>query len=1253
MKQINVFKSMLFSAFLLGGLITQGQTYVVLTASGTWTVPAGVTSVTIGCYGGGGGGGGANNSSGDAAGGGGGGGAYSTQTLTVIPGQIYTVTIGSGGTGGSGSGGNGSNGNITTFTGTGGTCSAAGGTGGLGATLYGVTGGIGGNTGTGLLYNGGTGGTGEITSFDYGGGGGGGAGNSSVGSDGVLRTGGNGGTGTYPGGKGANGTSSGGTGSGSTGSTGTIPGGGGSGAAVYMSTNKSGGSGARGQIVLSYIPCVSPTISSQPNSPVICNGSTATLSVTASGNAPMVYQWQLMASNCASPSPVGTDTSSYTTAALAAGTYYYSCNINNVCGTLTSNCGTITVSAAIPTTPGSISGGASQCSGVSGQVYSIAAIPGTLTYNWTLPTGWTITNGANTNSITVSLSASAQSGNVSVTAANGCGTSAASTTNVTVNTTPVVTASNNGPVCVGFPIILTGEPTAMSVYSWTGPNSFVNGTPNPTVSSTATMAMAGTYTLTVISPNSCSSTASTTVVMVAAVPAQPSIISGSATPSVGSSQNYSVTNVPGTTYTWTFPSDWNQTSGGNTNSVMLTIGTLSGSVTVVPSNTCGSGLSQTMTVTALQSTPYTTSGTWQCPAGVYSVIAECWGGGGAGGAGTGNPANGGGGAGGAYSSSVIGVTPLTIYNVTVGSAKTSATTNTALLNTGNPSWFVSASTLFAAGGEGGAPATAASSNGIGGTGSINGSIGYIIHAGGNGASGDFTAGVPGGAGGGGAGSSGVGSNALAGVGGSATVNNGGAGANGVANSTAGAAGAVYGGGGSGGKANTATDRNGGSGAAGYVIITANTIYSYFTATTLNVFDSVCVNTTTGPNSVTITGTDLTNQSVTVAALSGYSLSTTATGTYTSTLTFPQSGGSFSQIVYVKFTPTLPQSYNGNISVGGGGAPSLNVAVVGAGKMPAMPGTITSNSPQCFGTGITFTKGSCTGGTCYWVSSATGMETTNSAATYTTPSTAGNYTVWVRGFDGACWGPAISASGLINNIPTAPTVGTITQPTCMLVTGSVVIWGLPTNGQWTLTRSPGGVTTLGNTVNTTLTLIPPGTYTFRVTDTIGCTSVASANVLINSPPAVPATPTITQVGNTLHSDATFGNQWYNQSGLIFGATSQNYTITANGTYYNIVKINGCSSDTSNIIIITNVGVTENEINKDINVYPNPVSNELIIEIKGSTLSTDFEIVNTMGQVVFKGKMIEKTRVETSAFAPGVYMIKLENGKTLEFKKIIKE
>ncbi len=103
-----------------------------------------------------------------------------------------------------------------------------------------------------------------------------------------------------------------------------------------------------------------------------------------------------------------------------------------------------------------------------------------------------------------------------------------------------------------------------------------------------------------------------------------------------------------------------------------------------------------------------------------------------------------------------------------------------------------------------------------------------------------------------------------------------------------------------------------------------------TATALTAFGNQCINGTYGPNSFTITGTDLTAANVTVGALAGFTYSTTAGGTYTSSLSLAQPGGSYSQQIFVKFSPTLVQSYNGNIVVGGGGAPSINVAAAGSG-----------------------------------------------------------------------------------------------------------------------------------------------------------------------------------------------------------------------------------------------------------------------------------------------------------------------------------
>jgi gliding motility-associated-like protein len=92
-------------------------------------------------------------------------------------------------------------------------------------------------------------------------------------------------------------------------------------------------------------------------------------------------------------------------------------------------------------------------------------------------------------------------------------------------------------------------------------------------------------------------------------------------------------------------------------------------------------------------------------------------------------------------------------------------------------------------------------------------------------------------------------------------------------------------------------------------------------------------------------------------------------------------------------------------------------------------------------------------------------------------------------------------------PTAPAIGEITQPTCALSTGSVVLTGLPSTGNWTVTRNPGGTTKTGSGTTTTMATIPAGTFTFTVTNSYGCISESSADVIIDVQPVTPAAPSV--------------------------------------------------------------------------------------------------------------------------------------------------
>ena len=85
----------LFALLLVAG--TAGAETSTYTASGSWTAPEGVFSVTAEVWGGGGGGGGG--TGGGSGGSGGGGGGYAKKTVGVTPGQVYNFTVGNGGAG--------------------------------------------------------------------------------------------------------------------------------------------------------------------------------------------------------------------------------------------------------------------------------------------------------------------------------------------------------------------------------------------------------------------------------------------------------------------------------------------------------------------------------------------------------------------------------------------------------------------------------------------------------------------------------------------------------------------------------------------------------------------------------------------------------------------------------------------------------------------------------------------------------------------------------------------------------------------------------------------------------------------------------------------------------------------------------------------------------------------------------------------------------------------------------------------------
>ena len=119
----------------------------------------------------------------------------------------------------------------------------------------------------------------------------------------------------------------------------------------------------------------------------------------------------------------------------AGGTYSGNLTVQNSSSGLSSGNYAISVTVATePATPGAIFGSSSVPSETTGLSYGIVEVLYATTYTWTVPSGWTINSGQGTTGIIVTSGIVGENGNITVTAGNSCGTSAASNLAVTSET---------------------------------------------------------------------------------------------------------------------------------------------------------------------------------------------------------------------------------------------------------------------------------------------------------------------------------------------------------------------------------------------------------------------------------------------------------------------------------------------------------------------------------------------------------------------------------------------------------------------------------------------------------------------------------------------------------------------------------------------------------------------------------------------------------------------------------------------------
>lgn len=183
---------------------------------------------------------------------------------------------------------------------------------------------------------------------------------------------------------------------------------------------------------------------------------------------------------------------------------------------------------------------------------------------------------------------------------------------------------------------------------------------------------------------------------------------------------------------------------------------------------------------------------------------------------------------------------------------------------------------------------------------------------------------------------------------------------------------------------------------------------------------------------------------------------------------------------------------------GGGSTALTFAEVMAGD-GTLNSTPSSNTPVCegnqinllgsylgtFGTAVTYS----------WAIVAPGGG--NSTLAQQNPvilnAVVGTYSATLTcttTYSGNTYNNYETISIIVNPRPSTITIGTITQPTCSVPTGSVQLNNLPA-GNWTI--NPGAISGSGSSY--TVNGLASGSYSFTVTNSGGCISIASSSVNI--------------------------------------------------------------------------------------------------------------------------------------------------------------
>jgi PKD repeat protein len=146
---------------------------------------------------------------------------------------------------------------------------------------------------------------------------------------------------------------------------------------------------------------------------------------------------------------------------------------------------------------------------------------------------------------------------------------------------------------------------------------------------------------------------------------------------------------------------------------------------------------------------------------------------------------------------------------------------------------------------------------------------------------------------------------------------------------------------------------------------------------------------------------------------------------------------------------------------------------------------------------------------------------------------------------------------------------------------------------------------------------------------------------------------------LFSDTTGAAYPYTDSGGIVSITGLDSAIystypRAYFYFYNwVVKEPDCASQRVPLVAsILSTGINEVSADMSFTLYPNPATNDVVLQTNQTGNGTVYTVKNILGQTLLSGNVeAAQTHIDLSAFANGIYLIELNQGEQTAVKKLV--